>query len=98
MIPWKLLDSAQVPDSGKELLLYKRGKEFSIRVNGSELMNSRAHGSEDALAELACAKIIDRHCPRVLVGGLGMGYTAAAALRILVPGVGWSSPNWCRQL
>jgi spermidine synthase len=46
-------------------------------------MNSRVHGSEDALAELACAKIADNPCPRVLIGGLGMGYTMAAALKRL---------------
>jgi spermidine synthase len=83
MIPWELLGCAQVPGGGEELRLYKRGGEFSIRVNSRELMNSRAHGSEDALAELACAKIADRHRPRVLIGGLGMGYTTAAALRRL---------------
>ena len=85
MIPWELLGSAQVPGDSGELRLYRRGKEFSIRVNGSELMNSSAHGSEDALAELACAKIADRSRPRVLIGGLGMGYTLAAALRRLGP-------------
>lgn len=86
MIPWELLGSAQVPGGGEELRLYKRGGEFSIRVNSRELMNSRTHGSEDALAELACAKIADRHRPRVLIGGLGMGYTTAAALRRLGTG------------
>lgn len=86
MIPWELLGCAQVPGSGKELRLYRRGSEFSLRVNGRELMNSRAHGSEDALAELACAKITDRSNPRVLIGGLGMGYTTAAALRRLGTG------------
>jgi spermidine synthase len=83
MIPWELIDSSQVPGSGGELRLYRRGREFSIMVNGSELMNSRAHGSEDALAELACERIADFPSPRVLVGGLGMGYTTAAALRRL---------------
>jgi spermidine synthase len=86
MIPWELLGSAQVPGSGEELCLYKRGNEFSLRVNNRELMNSRTHGSEDALAELACEKIADRPCPRVLIGGLGMGYTTAAALRRLGTG------------
>ena len=85
MIPWELLGTAQVPGDSGELRLYRRGKEFSIRVNGSELMNSSAHGSEEALAELACAKIADRTRPRVLIGGLGMGYTLAAALRRLGP-------------
>jgi spermidine synthase len=83
MMPWKLLDRAQVPERGEELRLYQRGGEFSIRVDGRELMNSRAHGSEGALAELACARIAYRPCPRVLIGGLGMGYTTAAALHRL---------------
>lgn len=83
MIPWEFLDSAQVPGKGGELRLYKRGREFSIRVNGCELMNSSAHGSEDALAELACARVANRPKPRVLIGGLGMGYTLAAALHRL---------------
>lgn len=83
MIPWQLIDRAQVPGQGGELRLYQRGGEFSIRLDAGELMNSRAHGSEDALAELACARIAVRPGPRVLIGGLGMGYTTAAALRRL---------------
>jgi spermidine synthase len=43
-------------------------------------MNSRMHGSEDALAELACKRVADREQPRVLIGGLGMGFTLSAAL------------------
>src|SRR5512140_2588296 len=83
MIPWELLDSAPVPGSGEQLRLYRRGTEFSIRVERHELMNSRVHSSEDALATIACAKIADRPHPRVLIGGLGMGYTLAAALQRL---------------
>jgi spermidine synthase len=83
MIPWELLDSAPVPGGGEALHLYKRGAEFSIRVESRELMNSRVHGSEDALADLACARIGDRRRPRVLIGGLGMGYTLATALHRL---------------
>jgi len=83
MIPWKLLDSAQVPGGSAEMHLFVRGVEFSIRVNGCELMNSRVHGSEDALAEFACARIGNRPSPRILIGGLGMGFTTAAALHRL---------------
>lgn len=83
MIPWELIDSSPVPGTGGEMRLYRRGRDYSIMVNNSELMNSRAHGSEDALAELACARIAGRPSPRVLIGGLGMGYTTAAALRRL---------------
>ncbi len=80
MLPWQLVDSAQVTGENEQLRLYRRGGEFSLRLNASELMNSRAHGSEDALAELACARIAPLPCPRVLIGGLGMGYTLAATL------------------
>jgi spermidine synthase len=83
MVPWEFLDSAPVPGSKGELRLCKRGAEFSIKLDRSELMNSRMHGSEEALAELACARIAGRRRPRVLIGGLGMGYTAAAALQRL---------------
>jgi spermidine synthase len=83
MIPWQLLDSAQVPGEDEVLCLYRRGGEFSIRVDGSELMGSRLHGSEEALAELACARLASRPCPQVLIGGLGMGFTLAAALNRL---------------
>jgi len=83
MIPWQLLDSAQVPGENETLRLYRRGGEFSIRVEGSELMNSRVHGSEDAMAELACTRIASLPSPRILIGGLGMGFTLAAALNRL---------------
>jgi len=80
MTPWMLLDIAQAPGNGEELRLYKRGAEFSIRVGKCGLMNSRVHGSEDALAKLACERIAHYPEPRILIGGLGMGYTVAAAL------------------
>ncbi len=83
MIPWQHLDSTQVPGDGRQLSLHRRDKEFSIRLDGLELMNSRVYGSEEALAEIACAKIKDREGARVLIGGLGMGFTAARALGLL---------------
>ncbi|HEX5773909.1 MAG TPA: spermidine synthase [Geomobilimonas sp.] len=83
MIPWQFIGSARVPGGSAELSLYARGTEFAIRVNGCELMNSRVHGSEDALAEYACARIGNRPSPHILIGGLGMGFTTAAALRRL---------------
>ncbi len=85
MIRWELIGEAAVRGTGAELRLYRRGGEFSIRLEGRELMNSRAHASEEALGRLACERIADRPRPRVLVGGLGMGFTLAAALAELVP-------------
>ena len=84
MTPWVLLDSAQVPGNGGELCLYQRGDEFSIKITGrGELMNSRVHGSEEALAELTCARLGKRPTVRVLIGGLGIGFSVRAALDML---------------
>lgn len=84
MIPWEIVASAAVPGGGT-IELARRGHEWTIRVDGRDLMRSAAHASEEALADLGCAPIRDRAPARVLVGGLGMGYTLAAALRA-VPG------------
>jgi spermidine synthase len=83
VLRWELLDSTPVPGENKELRLYRRGDVYAIRVDGVELMNSRVHGSENALADLACARLPRSKDVRVLIGGLGMGFTAAAALRQL---------------
>ena len=82
---WVLVDRAVVPADSNVVRLYQRGREFSIRVEASELMASGVHGSEDALAEEACKRLGLRSAPRMLIGGLGMGYTLAAALRVLGP-------------
>lgn len=81
MLPWKLLDTV-APNSGMEdMRLYQRGSEFSIRVANYELMTSRSHASEDALASAACGKLRNASSARVLVGGLGMGFTLAEVLK-----------------
>jgi len=84
MISWSLVDTAQVPGGG-ELRLKQRGAEFSIMLGQNELMNSRLSGSEEALATIACERIRDRKAPRILIGGLGMGFTLRAALAALGP-------------
>ncbi|MFT6908068.1 MAG: spermidine synthase [Oleiphilaceae bacterium] len=83
MIPWTLLGSANIPNNGGELELTQREKEFSIHLKGvrGELMNSRVHCSELALASLGCEHIQGLENTKVLVGGLGMGFTLAAALK-----------------
>lgn len=81
MIPWEEIERAEVPGGEEEVILRKRGPEFSIRIAATELMNSRIHGSEDALAELTCSRISRKPGRRILIGGLGMGYTLAAALQ-----------------
>ena len=83
MIPWRLLDTAVVPGGEGSLRLMQRGAEFSIRLDHYELMNSRLSGSEEALAAIACDRIKSRKAPRMLIGGLGMGFTLRAALKVL---------------
>jgi spermidine synthase len=65
------------------MTLWSRGEEFAIRVDGIELMSSRQHGSEESLAQMACEAVAGRSNVRVLVGGLGMGFTLRAALDAL---------------
>lgn len=80
MLPWVLIDSADVPGDDERLRLYRRGDEYSIRVGAYELMNSRVHASEDALARIACERIGDTAGANILIGGLGMGFTLAGVL------------------
>lgn len=85
MIPRELLATAAVPGGGDPLRLIRRGSEFSIMLGANELMNSRLSGSEEALATLAQARLGDVASPRVLIGGLGMGFTLRAALAAFGP-------------
>ena len=85
MLPWIHMATAHAP-GGDTLRLLRRGDEFSIRLDdGNELMNSRLGGSEEALATLALERLIGRHAPRVLIGGLGMGFTLRAAQEVAPP-------------
>lgn len=86
MQPWIHLATATAPQGG-QLRLSRRGTEYSIRLDGgNELMNSRLSGSEEALATLALDLLADRPAPRVLIGGLGMGFTLRAAQAVAPPG------------
>jgi spermidine synthase len=79
MKPTILRDRAVTPD-GQPLTLHEHDGVFTIRVGTVELMSSRQHHSEERLAEIACAGLRERPRARVLIGGLGMGFTLRAAL------------------
>ncbi len=82
MLPWITLDEARAED-GTVLTLVRRGTEWEVRADGSVLMSSRAHGSEEHMARLAFERV---ERPRtVLVGGLGLGFSLRAALDLLDP-------------
>lgn len=81
-----LLDTTPIPGNGGALCLFEYGEDFVIKIqggDGGQLMNTRMHGSEDALAEIPCRKVAGRPGSRVLIGGLGMGFTLASALKHL---------------
>lgn len=76
-----LLATARIPDTDTEMKLHEHADRFAISIPGrGELMNSRVHGSEIALAESTCKRMAGRAAPRILIGGLGMGFTLAATL------------------
>lgn len=100
--PWQLLDSVETDEGPLELR--RRGeKDFMISVGGRVLMTSMLTDSELAIAELGCETIRERKRPRVLVGGLGLGFTLRAALdslprsaEIVVAELTPAVAEWCR--
>jgi spermidine synthase len=100
--PWETLDAVETSEGRLELR--RRGeRDFVITVGGRVLMNSALHLTEAAVAEMACRRVADRPKPRVLIGGLGMGYTLRAALdalpgkaRVTVAEIEPAIVRWCR--
>jgi spermidine synthase len=82
MTPWETLGEASTPD-GTRITLRRRGHEFLLLADGRSLMPSTITGSEKALAEFGCRHVTKRAGARVLIGGLGMGFTVRAALDVL---------------
>lgn len=82
MKPFELLEQARTPD-GTALTLHRHDGAYILRANGVELMSTRRSQSEVRLAERACAPLAERAGARVLIGGLGLGFTLREALRVL---------------
>ena len=83
MKPLQTLDTFRTPD-GQDLVLLTRDDDFFIHIDGEELMSTRASGSEIGLAEVGC-RDLPAEGPRVLIGGLGCGFTLRACLDVLPP-------------
>lgn len=83
MLPWVHIDTGKVPGGEGDLRLLSRGTEFAIFLDRDELMNSRRSASEEALATLTCSRLTHQPKARVLIGGLGMGFTLRTALATL---------------
>lgn len=106
MRAWETLDAVETTEGRLELR--RRGDQegnpdFVIAVAGRVLMSSMAHLTEVAVAEIACGEVAGRESPRVLIGGLGMGFTLRAALdalprsgRVVVAEINEAVVRWCR--
>jgi spermidine synthase len=81
----ELLASTITPD-GMRMTLSLHAGDYYIEVDGQALMSTRAPGSEKALADLAARELGGHSHPRVLIGGLGLGFTLGAALDALPRG------------
>lgn len=84
MRPRVLLATARVPDGG-ELRCYRHDRDYFLCAGNVELMSTRTFGSEEVLAELAIERRGRAQVRRVLVGGLGMGFTLAKVLALVGP-------------
>ncbi len=100
--PWKVIESITTGEGVLELRQRGEG-DFLITMGGLVLMNSLAHRSEAALGKLSCSHLKVKMGPKVLVGGLGMGYTLKAVLdelpetgRVVVAEVNPVVLEWCR--
>jgi spermidine synthase len=101
MRAWETLDAVETAEGRMELR--RRGEDYVITVAGRVLMSSMAHLTEAAVAEIACGEVAGRESPRVLIGGLGMGFTLRAALdalprtgRVVVAEINEAVVRWCR--
>jgi spermidine synthase len=100
--PWKTLDSIKT-DEGLLELRQRDERDFLIVIGGLVLMNSLANRSEVVLGQLGCRHLENHPGPRVLVGGLGMGFTLRAVLdslpetaRVVVAELNPVVVSWCR--
>lgn len=84
MKPFELLSQTLAPD-GTVIKLVRRDDEYIMLAGGKPLMSSRSHGSEQALATIACRQLRSIPHSSVLIGGLGMGFTLRTALDALRP-------------
>lgn len=82
MKPTVQIAETTTPD-GSHLALCVHDGQFFLRADGIQLCTSSAHASEEHLARLACSPFRPVAQPRILIGGLGLGYTLAEACRAL---------------
>jgi len=82
MKPLRTLAETRTPD-GSRLTLHEHDGDILLKLNGRQVMSSAATASEVQLAEIACDFYPRLGNPRILVGGLGFGYTLRRVLELV---------------
>ena len=101
--PWKTIESVAT-DEGTLELRQRGERDFMIMIGPQVLMNSLTNRSEVVLGQLGCSHLKESAAPRVLVGGLGMGFTLRAVLdtlpvraQVVVAELNPTVREWCRR-
>lgn len=82
MIPFRTLGEVKTPD-GSRLTLHEHDGEYFLKLNGRQLMSTTSTSSELLLAEKACRHVCEVSAPRVLIGGLGLGFSLKRTLEMI---------------
>lgn len=82
MKPFLTLAQSRTPE-GADLTLHAHDGNFFLRVNRQPLMGTNASESEKVLAQLACERLSGKSDARVLIGGLGFGFTLRRVLELV---------------
>lgn len=84
MIPFRNLAETRAPD-GARFSLHEHDGQFFLKLNGRQLMGSNSTVSEILLADLACDFRKSLEAPRILIGGLGLGFSLRRVLDLTGP-------------
>lgn len=84
MKPFRLLGQTTTPD-GSRFSLHEHDGDYFLKLNGTQLMSSTATTSERMLADVACGRLRGMANARVLIGGLGLGYSLRQVLELVRP-------------
>lgn len=87
MKPYIKIDESTMPD-GIHYSLHKHGGEIYLKYNGNELMSTALTFSERQLADIGCQELLEGKPsrpphPRILIGGLGLGFTLKRTLELV---------------
>lgn len=80
MKPRIKLAETTTPDGGK-LALFEQDNTYSISHQGQQLMHSKMTTSEEALGKLGLERLKRKQNTRILIGGLGLGFTLETVLQ-----------------